>query len=72
MMKKMLFALTLASVLCAGAASAVQLRTAPHAVKSCGTTCTSNLNCSRPCFCFKFESNTTGFCQPEGPSLARK
>jgi len=72
MLKKLLFAATLAAVLSSGLVSALQLRTPQRAFPACGTTCTSHLQCGRPCFCFKFiEGSDTGNCQPEGPAPLR-
>ena len=72
MIRKLLLAATLVTVLSSGVISAVQLRTSAKAFPGCGTTCTSQSQCGRPCFCFRFiEGSPTGNCQPEGPAPLR-
>ncbi|MGZ4845076.1 MAG: hypothetical protein ACXVJL_16775 [Candidatus Angelobacter sp.] len=69
MVRKMLFAAMFLSVVSAGAVTARQLGTVPHAVLACGSQCTISDTCKKPCFCFGlFNGNTTGVCQPEGPA----
>lgn len=73
MLKKLPFVVFLAVVLTAITVSASQLITKSSAIRACGTTCTSNLDCGRPCFClFRVEGAPTGGCTPEGNPTARK
>jgi len=67
MVKKIVTAALFLSVLSASALSAHQLRKTFAGLAACGTTCTNNSQCGRPCTCFIF-SGTSGNCQPEGPS----
>lgn len=66
MVRKLLFALTLAMVLSAGVVSASQLRSAPGVLGVCHGTCSLQVTCFGTCFCYK------GFCVSELPGQARK
>jgi hypothetical protein len=59
--KTMLFTTIVASVLCAGAASASQLRSDAKAV-ACGGRCENITECATGCFCSFSTPFTPGFC----------
>lgn len=71
MLKRILFFVFLTVIFSAVAVSASQLIKKSSPSRACGTTCTSNLDCGRPCFCFfRVEGAPTGGCAPEGnPTL---
>ena len=74
MVKKLLLTSTLVTAFSAIAVSARQLTIVPSDVAACGSPCNKSTTfCKKPCLCFVFgENQTTGICQPEGPSQLRK
>lgn len=62
MLKKMMFALTLVTLLTAGIVSAKQLATFPKPLGVCrGGTCSATVHCPGTCFC-NLDGPAAGFC----------